>query len=84
MVNDLNDYDATNALDGNGGGVNGAGQMGGGLASSDRLAYVQGYGGWDVEGVELSDEFKQQYEKWLQHEVFNNQIDWDVFINNEF
>lgn len=39
--------------------------------------YSPGYGGWDIENVILSDEFKQHYELWLQKEVFGIQIDWD-------
>ncbi|ELU17163.1 hypothetical protein CAPTEDRAFT_164543 [Capitella teleta] len=31
--------------------------------------------------VELSDEFKMNYEKWLDIEVFSNQVDWDQMVN---
>lgn len=34
---------------------------------------------WD-EDVELSDEFKQNYETWLQQEVYNMNIDWDSLL----
>ncbi|CAG0914425.1 unnamed protein product [Notodromas monacha] len=30
--------------------------------------------------IELTDDFKQRYEVWLQHEVFSNAIDWDQLI----
>lgn len=43
----------------------------------DRGAYTPGYGSWDDEQIELSDEFKQHYEVWLQREVYNIKIDWD-------
>ncbi|XP_055635161.1 striatin-interacting protein 1 isoform X2 [Toxorhynchites rutilus septentrionalis] len=33
--------------------------------------------------IELSEEFKQNYELWLQQEVYNNNIDWDSLICNE-
>ncbi|XP_055594022.1 striatin-interacting protein 1 homolog isoform X2 [Uranotaenia lowii] len=33
--------------------------------------------------VELSEEFKQNYELWLQQEVFNNNIDWDALLSSE-
>lgn len=42
--------------------------------------YAPGYGGWD-ENVELSDEFKQEYETWLQQEVYNTQINWDSLMS---
>lgn len=32
---------------------------------------------------ELSEEFKQNYELWLQQEVYSNNIDWDSLICNE-
>lgn len=34
---------------------------------------------WD-ENIELSDEFKEHYELWLEEEVFNNDIDWDLLM----
>lgn len=43
----------------------------------DRNAYGNGYGCWDMEKVDLSDEFKKHYEVWLQKEVFSIRIDWD-------
>lgn len=70
VINDLNDYDQ-NLLDVN---VNNAFQ-------ADKLNYTRGYGGWD-EGIELSEEFKQQYEVWLQQEVFNHEINWDSLIES--
>lgn len=30
--------------------------------------------------VELNEEFKSNYEQWLEVEVFSNQIDWDQII----
>jgi hypothetical protein len=33
--------------------------------------------------IELTEEFKQKYEVWLQHEVFNNSIDWDQLLNKK-
>ena len=30
--------------------------------------------------VELSEEFKENYERWLEMEVFSNQIDWDQVL----
>lgn len=32
--------------------------------------------------MELTDEFKQNYERWLDIEVFSNQIDWDQVITH--
>lgn len=65
IINDLNEYDH-NLLDIN---VNN-------VAQGDKMNYAPGYGGWD-ETVELSEEFKEHYEVWLQQEVFNTQINWD-------
>ena len=31
--------------------------------------------------IELSDEFKQNYEKWLHREVYNTNIDWDQLLS---
>lgn len=81
VISDLNDYD-TNCLDPN---AVGNGMLLGSSMVSVPMNYAQGYGGWDMEGVELTDEFKLQYEEWLQQEVFNHQINWDSLItNNEF
>ena len=33
--------------------------------------------------VELTDEFKINYEKWLQREVFNMEIKWEQLLNME-
>ncbi|XP_015112692.1 striatin-interacting protein 1 homolog [Diachasma alloeum] len=33
--------------------------------------------------IELTDEFKQHYELWLQQEVFQTQIDWDKLLKIE-
>lgn len=43
----------------------------------ERSSYTSGYGAWDMENVDLSDDFKKHYEVWLQKEVFNIKIDWD-------
>jgi hypothetical protein len=32
--------------------------------------------------VELPQEFLDNYEQWLEREVYNNNIDWDAIINN--
>ena len=32
------------------------------------------------QNCDLSDEFKQNYERWLDMEVFSNQVDWDQVI----
>ncbi|KAG1663657.1 Striatin-interacting protein 1 [Nymphon striatum] len=36
------------------------------------------------QNVELTDEFKIHYEKWVQQEVFNLDIDWDVLLTKNF
>lgn len=46
------------------------------INNSDGYIYNPGYGGWDQD-VELSDEFKLNYELWLNQEVFNMDINWD-------
>ena len=33
-----------------------------------------------VQDVELTDEFKANYEKWLEKEVYNTQIEWDSLL----
>lgn len=33
--------------------------------------------------MELSDEFKQHYELWLQQEVFQRSINWDELLDPE-
>jgi len=33
--------------------------------------------------VELTDEFKQHYELWLQQEVFQTTIDWDKLLESK-
>lgn len=43
----------------------------------ERSSYASGYGAWDMENVDLSDDFKKHYEVWLQKEVFSIRIDWD-------
>ncbi|XP_058452901.1 striatin-interacting protein 1 homolog isoform X2 [Malaya genurostris] len=35
------------------------------------------------EEIELSEEFKQNYELWLQQEVYNNNIDWDLLLSGQ-
>jgi len=32
------------------------------------------------ENVDLSSDFKENYEKWLDQEVFSNQIDWELVL----
>ena len=50
-------------------------------ATGEPNDYAQaGYGGWD-NGVVLTEEFKQQYEIWLQEEVFSYQVNWDSFLD---
>ncbi|XP_062705171.1 striatin-interacting protein 1 homolog isoform X2 [Aedes albopictus] len=53
---------------GGGGGTTGAGNGTSGRKSDD---------------IELSEEFKQNYELWLQQEVYNNNIDWDSLLSSE-
>lgn len=43
----------------------------------ERNTFTTGYGAWDVENVDLSEDFKKHYEVWLQKEVFSIRIDWD-------
>lgn len=33
--------------------------------------------------VEYSEDFAENYEEWLNEEVFSNKIDWDLLINQE-
>ena len=33
------------------------------------------------ESVELSEEFKDNYERWLDQEVFGRQVDWDLMLD---
>ena len=33
--------------------------------------------------VELTDEFKANYEKWLQREVYNTEIKWELLLSKE-
>ncbi|XP_021703867.1 striatin-interacting protein 1 homolog isoform X2 [Aedes aegypti] len=51
----------------NGGGTNGA----------------NGANGRKSDEIELNEEFKQNYELWLQQEVYNNNIDWDSLLSSE-
>ncbi|KAL1383981.1 hypothetical protein pipiens_013078 [Culex pipiens pipiens] len=73
-------------VNGGGGGVGGGpGGNGGGQPNS-----ANG-GGGGVNGgsngarkpdeIELSEEFKQNYELWLQQEVYNNNVDWDSLLS---
>lgn len=34
-----------------------------------------------IDDVVLSEEFKQNYETWLDQEVFQTQVDWDVLLS---
>ena len=34
--------------------------------------------------VELTDEFKANYEKWLEKEVYSTQIEWDSLLNPSY
>lgn len=43
----------------------------------DKNLYANGYGAWNMENVDLSDDFKKHYEVWLEKEVFSIKIDWD-------
>ncbi|XP_062549116.1 striatin-interacting protein 1 isoform X2 [Armigeres subalbatus] len=52
--------------------VNGSGNTGG-----------NGSNGRKSDEIELSEEFKQNYELWLQQEVYNNNIDWDSLLVSE-
>lgn len=75
IINDLNDqYDQNCILDVN---VNTFLLNG----DTEKYAYSPGYGGWDYEQVDLSDDFKQHYELWLQREVFDMTINWDSLVS---
>ncbi|KFB39686.1 AGAP007902-PA-like protein [Anopheles sinensis] len=60
----------------NGGGVSA-------LGTSDRVNACYGGLARKAEEIELSEEFKQNYEMWLQQEVYNNNIDWDALLSVE-
>ncbi|XP_049536516.1 striatin-interacting protein 1 homolog isoform X4 [Anopheles darlingi] len=67
---------------GGGAGVGGLGGTGmGGVNERGNACY----GGLarKAEEIELSEEFKQNYELWLQQEVYNNNIDWDALLTVE-
>lgn len=49
------------------------------ILGDNGLTYNPGFGGWD-ENIDLSEEFKQNYELWLQQEVFNTEINWDSLL----
>ncbi|XP_058125546.1 striatin-interacting protein 1 homolog [Anopheles ziemanni] len=78
-----------------GDGMNGGGSTAGGgamctnggavsaLGSSDRFNACYGGLARKAEEIELSEEFKQNYEMWLQQEVYNNNIDWDALLSVE-
>lgn len=34
-----------------------------------------------LNSIELTDEFKQHYDLWLQHEVFQTSVNWDEILN---
>ncbi|XP_035916520.1 striatin-interacting protein 1 homolog isoform X2 [Anopheles stephensi] len=61
------------------GGAGGAG-MASGLGASERGNACYGGLARKPEEIELSEEFKQNYELWLQQEVYNNNIDWDALL----
>lgn len=46
------------------------------VVNSDQSSYSPGYGGWD-QNIELSEEFKHNYDVWLSQEVFSKEINWD-------
>ena len=35
------------------------------------------------QSVELTDEFKANYEKWLQREVYHTEIKWELLLSKE-
>ena len=37
-----------------------------------------------LQELELTDEFKANYEKWLHREVYNSQIDWDQLLKPSY
>ena len=37
-----------------------------------------------LQELELTDEFKANYEKWLTREVYNSQIDWDTLLKPSY
>ncbi|XP_058057285.1 striatin-interacting protein 1 homolog isoform X2 [Anopheles bellator] len=61
------------------------GLPGGGLGGMGGERGNACYGGLarKAEEIELSEEFKQNYELWLQQEVYNNNIDWDALLTVE-
>uniref|UniRef100_A0A2M4BCH2 Uncharacterized protein n=1 Tax=Anopheles marajoara TaxID=58244 RepID=A0A2M4BCH2_9DIPT len=69
-----------------GGGGGGGGNSVGGLGGNGMVGVNERgnacYGGLarKAEEIELSEEFKQNYELWLQQEVYNNNIDWDALL----
>ncbi|XP_040166182.1 striatin-interacting protein 1 homolog isoform X2 [Anopheles arabiensis] len=64
----------------NGGGAGGPGGAGGVGGGSERGNACYGGLARKPEEIELSEEFKQNYELWLQQEVYNNNIDWDALL----
>uniref|UniRef100_U5EY75 Far11/STRP C-terminal domain-containing protein n=1 Tax=Corethrella appendiculata TaxID=1370023 RepID=U5EY75_9DIPT len=65
-IDDPNDIENFNLILNNGN-LN-SGNVGGGFQNSL------------MEDVELSEEFKQNYELWLQQEVYNSEINWDSLL----
>uniref|UniRef100_A0A182W9S0 DUF3402 domain-containing protein n=1 Tax=Anopheles minimus TaxID=112268 RepID=A0A182W9S0_9DIPT len=66
-------------VNGGAGGAGGAG-VASGLGPSERGNACYGGLARKPEEIELSEEFKQNYELWLQQEVYNNNIDWDALL----
>uniref|UniRef100_A0A182SI12 DUF3402 domain-containing protein n=1 Tax=Anopheles maculatus TaxID=74869 RepID=A0A182SI12_9DIPT len=66
-------------VNGGAGGAGGAG-VASGLGASERGNACYGGLARKPEEIELSEEFKQNYELWLQQEVYNNNIDWDALL----
>uniref|UniRef100_A0A182IZI2 Far11/STRP C-terminal domain-containing protein n=1 Tax=Anopheles atroparvus TaxID=41427 RepID=A0A182IZI2_ANOAO len=53
------------------------------LGTSERVNACYGGLARKAEEIELSEEFKQNYEMWLHQEVYNNNIDWDALLSVE-
>lgn len=46
--------------------------------SADRYSHLSGFGNVGYDRIELSDEFKKNYERWLEDEVYSTNIDWEL------